>query len=44
MVVYDKHRTSKGAYGVQGKHRTRKLCLWWSMMNIEQVRCVCGGL
>ena len=29
---------------VQDKHRTSKLCLWWSMMNIEQVRCVCGGL
>ena len=26
------------------EHRTSKVCLWWSMMNIEQVRCVCGGL
>ena len=25
------------------EHRTSKVCLWWPMMNIEQVRCVYGG-
>ena len=29
---------------VYDEHRTSKVCLWWSMMNIEQVRCVYGGL
>ena len=29
---------------VPDEHRTSKVCLWWSMMSIEQVRCVCGGL
>ena len=27
---------------VYDKHRTRKVCLWWSMMNIEQEMCVYG--
>ena len=26
------------------EHGTGKVCLWLSMINIEQVRCVCGGL
>ena len=29
---------------VNDEHRRSKVCLWWSMMNIEQVRGVCGGL
>ena len=27
---------------VYDEHRTSKVCLWWSMMNIEQVRHVYG--
>ena len=27
---------------VYDEHRTKKVCLWWSMMNIEQIRCVYG--
>ena len=26
------------------EYRTSKVCLCWSMMNIEQVRCAYGGL
>ena len=29
---------------VYNEHTTSKVCLWWSMMNIEQVISVYGGL
>ena len=27
---------------VYDEHRTSKVCLWWSMINIDQVMCVYG--
>ena len=42
MVVYDEYKTSVFVV-VDDEHRKSKVCLWWSMMNIEHVRCVYGG-
>ena len=29
---------------VYDEHSKSKVCLWWSIMNIEQVRCAYGDL
>ena len=29
---------------VLDEHRTSKVCLWWSIINIPQVRCVCWSM